>query len=497
MDEHTSTPPGVAPDRRHRMTPAQRRVTLVVSAMVGLTLLVVAGLTFLMPPMAEDLRLSDTTVELAFAVPSIAALLIIFVAGQLGEQLGDRLVVIVSGGGFTLGSLLVAGAHGATAVTIGLGVCGATATALQIVALDLLQRTVPHGPAHTSAFTTYGMVFPLAFLVVPIATAGLLEVTAWRWIPIVWAGAGLVIVLAGWLGLDRSPERRPVGDWLTPLLAGVVVATLARICEEIGHANVGSVRMLATLAAGVLAGGSCALLVRRPRPSGFGFGPIRGLDLRAMLGGVAAVTLVAMLTYVTVAMEHLYGWSILDVALAVVPAQVGAVVGAKGLASWAITRWGTERAGRVLLLAVGPSTLPLVLVQPGTPPWYLIAVATVFSGLGMAALTVLNAGVMARAPLDATGPVSAFRGAASALGSGLGVVVLGTGVISATQMDADGPVGSAGLDRLAGALRLDGVLACGLALAGWLALVLLERRAHRGGRGDLGDREDAAATPTP
>lgn len=112
-----------------------------------------------------------------------------------------------------------------------------------------------------------------------------------------------------------------------------------------------------------------------------------------------------------------------------------------------------------------------------TVTWLLIASATAFNTAALAAVTVLNADVMARAPHDGTGLMSAFRCAASAIGTGLGVVVLGTGVINAVNASAGTSTVSADqVDQIAAALRLDGILGCGIALCVWIGLRRAERR---------------------
>lgn len=187
------------------MTAEQRRVTLAISVIVGLTLLVATGLTFLVAPMAEDLGLSDAAVEDVLVLPALAALLVIFVAGRAGDRFGQRRVMMVAAAGFTAGALIVAAATGEVAVEIGLALCGAGAIVMQVVGVSLLQQTASEGRSHVSAFTTYGMVFPIAFLVLPVVTAGLLGVVGWRWIPLGWAAAGVLMALLAWVLLGRTP----------------------------------------------------------------------------------------------------------------------------------------------------------------------------------------------------------------------------------------------------------------------------------------------------
>ena len=217
------------------MTHDQRRITLAISVIAGLTLLVVAGLTFLVQPLTQDLALSDEAIEQALVAPTIASLLVVFIAGRAGDRFGQRRTIVVSAAVFTVGAAVLASAQGKNGVIIGLALCGAGAIIIQVVALSLLQRAAPDGKAHTAAFTTYGTVFPIAFLIFPIATAYLLFLVDWRWIPVLWALAGIVIIVISMLMLDRDEAGGSIGEWASPILAGVALMTGTRVLDELGE----------------------------------------------------------------------------------------------------------------------------------------------------------------------------------------------------------------------------------------------------------------------
>ena len=191
------------------MTPEQRRVTLAICVCVGLTFLVSAGLAFLVEPISEDLGISDAGVEVVLSVPSIASLVVIFIAGQTGDQLGHRRTLLLLSGVFTTGSLLLASAQEILGVIGGLALCGGAATAIQIVALGLLQESVPEGKPRVSAFTTFGAVYPLALIVVPVLTAVLLDAAVWRLVPLAWSAAGLVMAGVVACFVRRASTPRP------------------------------------------------------------------------------------------------------------------------------------------------------------------------------------------------------------------------------------------------------------------------------------------------
>ncbi len=105
--------------------------------------------------------------------------------------------------------------------------------------------------------------------------------------------------------------------------------------------------------------------------------------------------------------------------------------------------------------------------------------STLFSLTGMAALTILNLDIMGRAPAERTGAVSAFRTAASSIGSALSMAVLGVVVLSSVTMSAGvSDVDDAELIELTTALRLDGILGFIIAVAGWVFLSASARRSR-------------------
>lgn len=459
------------------MTQVQRRVTLAVCLIVGMSLLMAAGLTFLVTPMAESLGLADNVVEDVLAIPSAAAVIMVFSAGQLGDRLGARRTLVIASIAFSIGSALLVVASDEYPVQIGLAICGAAAVTMQIVGVSLLQQATVDGPAQVSAFTSFGVVFPLAFLVFPVATAALLEVADWRLIPATWIVAGLAMLVLTLLLVERSPRGRVSGEWATPLLAGFAFAAAARAFAEIEDVALDPPLILVSVAVALIAGIACVVVMRRRAQPSFTLAPIRGRQLPLLLACVALVSLSGLLTYVSIAIEYLYDLTPYDAALAVIPAQVGAIVGAKVMAQRAMRRWGGPRAIQVLMLALAATMLPLVLLSSTTPLWFLVAVATLFSFVWMAVLTVLNAEVMRRAPRERTGAVSSFRTAASSFGAAVGVGILGTIVLSSVALD-EGAAAMSGSDLavLVDRLRLAGLLASLIAVLGWVVASAVRRR---------------------
>jgi MFS family permease len=348
---------------------------------------------------------------------------------------------------------------------------------IQVVAVSLLQNTVPSGRVRVSAFTSFGAVFPLAFLVIPIVTAAALDHLAWRWIPIGWAIAGLAMAALAQALLTVRSRPSPPGEMITPLLAGLALAACSTALVEIDNLEIESNKIVISIGVFLISGALCLILMRRSASPGFSLRPLSLPIMGALLTGVLVVSLAQILSYICIVLEYFYDLTALQAAVAILPAQAGAIVGAKIVAQFAAHRWGVERAGRWLVLANGVTMLPLVFVTTSTPIWFLIAVSTAFSCAGMGALTVLNMDVMGRAPSDSTGAVSAFRIAASTIGTALGMALVGAIILSSVQVDAgEQNVELAQLEQMSIALRVSGVVCFVIAAAGWLLLVVAERR---------------------
>ena len=460
------------------MTDVQRRLVVGLCLIVAVSFCVGASLTFMLTPMLDDLGLTTDQAGTALAIPSIASLLIVFAVGRLGDRVGHRRVIIASSVTFVAGSLLVASATVMPVISIGLVLAGASSTAIQIVALGLLQSSIPEGRARVSAFTSYGMVFPAVYLAVPVLTGWLVGVASWRVVPIGWALLGLLIPLLALRLIERPPRPTAVGELWTPILAGVALAGAVQTINHIHDDGWSSPLTWLSATVAVCALVACWLLVRSSRPTSLSLTALRS---RTMLAGVALVAMANTLTYVMLGLEYLYGLTVLQAAVALVPAQAAAVVGAKVVAGRMMARWGTPRAGSVMLGGFAIAMLSLVLVSATSPMWLLLVGSSLFSLFGFGSITVVNAAVMASAPTGEAGMVSAYRGAASSLGTALSVVILGaavTAVVTATSTTAAGELPDA--LALANGLRADGLVGAAIAALAWVSFSLAVRRRGAG-----------------
>jgi len=456
------------------VTVEQRRAVWGLCLIIAATFLAGASLTFMLAPMIADLGMTSAQGDLLLSVTGIASLLIVFASGRLGDRLGHRRVIIGAAMPLAAGAVLVAVSQHGYVALVGMVPVAAAATMIQIVALGLLQQLFPDGRTRVTAFTSFGMMFPVVWLVMPVVTGRVVGVTTWRVIPSAWAVAAALIPLVAVLLLRRPEPRKPLGELATPLLAGLALASVA---VKVNRSSEGGWTLQPT-APSLLVGAAALVvlivLLRRLKQPSLSLAPLRIRGMLPLMVGVLILACVVTLVFVTLCVQYLHSLTSLQAAVAMVPAQVGAIIGAKWLAGLLMNRLGAARAGLVSLVGFAISMLALLLPQASSPIWVPVAAATAFSLMGFAALTVLNTRVMALAPEGEQGAVSAFRGAASAIGGSLSAVVLGTGVVAAVQQQAtSGAVDSA---ALVSSLHSDAVVGCALALVACGAYVWSERR---------------------
>ncbi len=173
---------------------SQRRLLLGICLIIGAITFVPATYNFVIHPMLEGLGASESQSSLLRQLPSTAALLVIFLAGVLGNRWGERRVITICAIGFTTGTALVTVAPVFPVVVVGLVLQGATGSALVVIALGLLSSRISNPKARASAFSTFALAGPVVFGILPVVAGYLLDSASWRWIPAIWTLGGLVII---------------------------------------------------------------------------------------------------------------------------------------------------------------------------------------------------------------------------------------------------------------------------------------------------------------
>ncbi len=404
-----------------------------------------ASFNYILEDMLRGLGSSDSQSDVARQMPTVGALLVIFVAGALGQRLGSRRVLLACCGLYVIGSCLVALAPSMPLATAGLLVANIGKSALLVVALASLGASVRDRDGRATAFAAFSAAIPFTYLFVPLVAAVIVESAGWRWVTMVWIVGGLFAALLVRLLVEPDGSRpAATGEMLTPALAGLVLATAVESITLLSQQGV-TTRLVVTLA--VCSGTIVVLAVALRRVS------VPSLDLTPLRnGGLVLLLVVLILTlfanlffYMTMALQYVYRLSPVEVALAMAPAQLCAVIGA-ALSGRLVQRWGITAAGSVLMTVVAVALACSALLQITSPLWLAVVIVCVYAAAAAGAGVAVTNAVMDTAPVGKEGAASAFRGAAANLGTAIGVAGMTSIVILASSSSLQHQSVLAGID---------------------------------------------------
>lgn len=404
-----------------------------------------ASFNYILDDMLRGLGSTDSQSDIARQMPTVGALLVIFVAGAVGQRLGSKRVLLVCCGLYVFGSALVSLVQSMPMATSGLLLANIGKAALSVVALASLSASIRTGAGRATGFAAYSAAVPLAYLFVPLVAGVIVEAAGWRWVTGVWILGGVVaLALVAMLVAPESAPPGSTGEMITPALAGLV---LALAVESITlWSQQGLTVQLAVVLGLCLVALVASVVARRlvSEPS---------LDLTPLRnGGLVLLLVVLILTlfanlffYMTMALQYVYSLPPVEVALAMTPAQLSAVLGA-ALSSRLVRRWGITRAGSALMIIVAVALGASATLQITSPLWVAILIVSVYAAAAAGAGVAVTNAVMDTAPTGRDGTASAFRGAAANLGTAIGVAGMTSIVVLASSASLHHQSIKAGID---------------------------------------------------
>ena len=437
-DTSASSAASLSADQRHIV------IAVAVSAMLLVTM--TASFNYVIGDITSDLDATETQTDTLRQVPSIAALLVVFLAGALGHRLGERRVMLVSTLLFAIGSLVMAVAPVMPVATVGQLLASVGKSVLFVVGVAFISASVTTKDGRASAFGTFSAIQPLAYVVMPVLAGVLLGFASWRWVALTWVLCGLLGAVAVWKWIPHSSSHAPghTGEMVTPALAGLGLAALVQLINLVPNEGWTTRTWIYLF---VLVGSLAALVVamrRLTHPS---------LDLKPLRhGGLLLLLVVAILTlfanlwfYMTLALQYIFGLTALQVAVAMLPVQICTIAAAK-MSGTLIKRKGLTFAGATLTVLTGLTLGASALIQLGTPLWLCVALTAVYAGAAVGAGVALTNAIMDLVPPEEAGSASSFRSAASSLGAAIGVAGMTAIVFAAAAASLQQQSVAAGLD---------------------------------------------------
>ena len=432
------------PTRHELLDQEQRQILIGVCIVVAAATTVPASYNYVVVPMLEGLGASETQGSLLRQLPSIAGLLVIFLAGILGYRWGERRFIIRCAALFTVGNAAVALAPGMGVAVAGLVLESIGASGFLVVTLALLSAQVSNEEARASAFATYATVGPIIYLAMPLLAGVILDHTSWRLVAWVWALSGLVILLASRRFLPTAEEPRGSRELLTPALAGVVLMASVQTVSAADRDGLLSVATLVRLSMAVVAFVALSWAFRRAASPSLSLAALRQGGMSLLLVIVILVSFANLWFYMTVGLQYLYGLNATQTAVAMLPAQLAAIGGALVTRSL-LHKWGITTTGTILLLALAVSLLLSTLITADSPIWVPIVVMSIYAVASVGAGIPLTNAVMNLAPEGEDGSASAFRSAAGNIGGAVGVIVMSAIVFSTFSASLTNALESEGL----------------------------------------------------
>lgn len=421
------------------------RLVLGVCIVAGASMSVTASLNYVLTPMLDDLGVTREEASTALAIPSIAAILVVFLAGMLGDRLGQRKVLLGSSIVFVAGCALVGVANGLPLVSLGLLLEGIGATFLSVVALGLLSARISDDGQRASAFASYGLVSPIVYLTLPVLTGLIVRDSSWRLVPLIWAIIGIGSAIAVLALLPTSQRSEGSGELATPLLAGFVVAAGVQTLSHISASGLLSARVLLSFAACIIGLVALVIVYRRSASPTLSLGPLKGGATALLLIVVVLVPFANTWYYATLAFEYIFGLTVLATAIAMIPAQIGGMIGAKAVAGPLMRRIGVQRSGVLMLIGLAVGMASVLVVRIDSPVWVLCLCVAVFSLFSIGSGVVITNALMSTVPRSQSGSASAYKSAATALGVSLGYIIMGSIVFGAAQASMTNRFEAAGL----------------------------------------------------
>lgn len=422
-----------------------RVLTVAIVVIAACSFLVYASFDYVLTPMLADLGLSTDAGNVILKVPSLAALLIVFVAGRIGDRIGHRKVILALSTTFALGCLIIALAQGMGTLLIGMFLQGISATAINIVLIGLLVAHFVEPKSRTAAFAAYGVAYPAVYLFMPVLAGWLVTNVTWRLVAGIWVIGGAVIFLAAFALLPRRAHAERVGEVWTPILAGVFCVGIVQFISHASDFGLTSWPAMLSIATTFVALGLLVFLYRKlPDPS-LSIDPLKRGATTIILVVVILVPMLNTFFYLTMTFQYLFGMTAFQTALVMIPSQIAGILGSIYLSDPLTNRFGLRKSGTFLLLGLACVMALAITFSVSTPAWLMVVYGCLFGAVTTAVDVVILNALMSTGDDEEGGNTAAYEGSAEEIGAALGVVAMSAFVVGAGLLTAQMGLTDSGL----------------------------------------------------
>ena len=209
-----------------------RTVTAFLAIAAGL--ITFSSLEFMLVEIQTDFSMSaDGTIVVA-QIAAGASLVAVFLAGALGDRLGDRRVLMWASAAYCVGALIVGVAPNVVVLVVGLALGAIGSVVMAIIGLSVLNKTFPDRAERARAFGAFAVIAPAVSIVVPLLSSAIIPHSSWRAVIILWVLVGLASVQLARRALPKDHEALRSSELATPTLAGIALSGIALAVSFVG-----------------------------------------------------------------------------------------------------------------------------------------------------------------------------------------------------------------------------------------------------------------------
>ncbi|WP_327289893.1 MFS transporter [Streptomyces sp. NBC_01198] len=436
--EHDTTG-GAAAERDGRRW-AVLAICAVASALLGIDTSV---LNYAVPSLSAQLAPSAT--QLLWIVDVYGFVLggLLIVAGNVGDRVGRKKLLLLGVAGFGAASAISAYANSPATLIAARALLGLAGATIMPSTLSLVRASFTDPRERTTAVGISGGAAAASFALGPVVGGLLLDHFWWGSVFLVNVPVMALVLVAGALILPETRNPRPGRlDWVSVPLS--VLGMFGVIYAVKTAARDGAAEPSVWIAAGLGAALLAVFLHRQTVLSE----PLIDLRLfrKAAFSGAISANVVTMFAASVLSLgfslyfQVVRGWSPLTAGLAVLPGPLAAALTAPA-AGALIPRIGRARTVAAGLFLMGISTAGLGMSTPHTAYWQLLPVVVVNGAGLMLTFAVTADTILASAPSTRTGAAAAISETAMELGGALGIAILGSLLSASYRSDLRLPAG--------------------------------------------------------